>query len=123
MQGTVLERYEFRKQRTRDKIRSVSIQTTRPRLSVCRSLQHIYAQVIDDINGKTLAAASSLSPELKGKLESTRDRAAAEAVGQLMAQKALAKGIKEVVFDRGGHVYHGRIQALADAARKGGVQF
>ncbi|OGR93242.1 MAG: 50S ribosomal protein L18 [Elusimicrobia bacterium RIFCSPLOWO2_01_FULL_59_12] len=123
MQGTVLERYEFRKQRTRDKIRSVSIQTTRPRLSVCRSLQHIYAQVIDDINGKTLAAASSLSPELKGKLESTRDRAAAEAVGQLMAQKALAKGIKEVVFDRGGHVYHGRIQALADAARKGGLQF
>jgi len=123
VQGTVLERYEFRKQRTRDKIRSVSIQTTRPRLSVCRSLQHIYAQVIDDINGKTLAAASSLSPELKGKLESTRDRAAAEAVGQLMAQKALAKGIKEVVFDRGGHVYHGRIQALADAARKGGLQF
>jgi large subunit ribosomal protein L18 len=123
MKGIVLERYQFRKQRTRDKIRSVSIQTTRPRLSVCRTLQHIYAQVIDDVSGKTLAAASSLSTELKGKLKSTQNRAAAEAVGQLVAQKALAKGVKAVVFDRGGHVYHGRIQALADAARKGGLQF
>jgi large subunit ribosomal protein L18 len=121
MKGIVLERYEFRKARTRDKIRA--LQTTRPRLSVCRTLQHIYAQVIDDANGKTLAAASSMSTELKGKLKSTQNRAAAEAVGQLVAQKALAKGIKEVVFDRGGNVYHGRIQALADAARKGGLQF
>jgi large subunit ribosomal protein L18 len=121
MQGIVLERYEFRKQRTRDKIREQ--QTTRPRLSVCRTLQHIYAQVIDDVNGKTVAAASSLSPELKGKLKSTKNRAACEAVGQLLAEKAIAKGIKEVVFDRGGHVYHGRIQALAEAARKAGLQF
>jgi len=121
MQGAVLERYEFRRARTRDKIRE--LRTTRPRLSVHRSLQHIYAQVIDDAQGKTVAAASTLSPELKGKLKSSGNRAAAEAVGQLVAQKALAKGIKVVVFDRGGYVYHGRIQALADAARKGGLQF
>ena len=121
MQGIVLERYGFRKQRTRNKIRRM--QTTRARLSVCRTLQHIYAQVIDDANGKTVAAASSLAPELKGKLKSSKSRAAAEAVGQLIAQKSISKGIKEVVFDRGGHVYHGRIQALADAARKSGLQF
>jgi large subunit ribosomal protein L18 len=121
MQGLVLERYQFRKARTREKIRR--LQTGHPRLCVVRTLQHIYAQVIDDIEGKTLAAASSLSPELKGKLKSSRNRSAAEAVGQLVAQKAIAKGIKSVVFDRGGHVYHGRIQALADAARKGGLQF
>jgi len=121
VQGIVLERYEFRKERTRVKIRRM--QSARPRLCVGRTLKHIYAQVIDDVNGKTLAAASSLSPELKGKLKSTRDRAAAEAVGQLVAQKALEKGIKAVVFDRGGHVYHGRIQAVAEAARKVGLQF
>ena len=121
MQGIVLERYQFRRERTRKKIRLM--QSARPRLCVGRSLKHVYAQVIDDVNGKTLAAASSLSPELKGKLKSTRDRHAAEAVGQLVAQKALAKGIKDVVFDRGGHVYHGRIQALAEAARKAGLQF
>ena len=95
----------------------------RPRLSVFRSGVHIYAQVIDDTTGQTLAAASSLSPELKAKLKSSRNRAAAEAVGQLVAQKALAQGIKAVVFDRGGYVYHGRLQALAEAARKAGLQF
>jgi large subunit ribosomal protein L18 len=121
MQGLVLERYQFRRARTRDKIRES--QTSRPRLCIVRTLQHIYAQVIDDVQGKTLVAASTLSPELKGKLKSTRDRGAAEAVGQLIAEKASAQKIKEVVFDRGGHVYHGRIQALADAARKGGLQF
>src|SRR5438067_3041077 len=115
MQGLVLERYHFRRERTRKKIRQ--LHTARPRLCVVRTLQHIYAQVIDDAQGKTLAAASTLSPELKGKLKSTRNRGAAEAVGQLIAEKASAKKIKEVVFDRGGHVYHGRIQALADAAR------
>jgi len=121
MQGIVLERYEYRRERTRKKIRDLRV--TRPRLCVVRTLQHIYAQVIDDVQGKTLAAASSLSPELKGKLKSTRDRAAAQAVGQLVAERALAKGVKDVVFDRGGYVYHGRIQALAEAARKGGLQF
>jgi large subunit ribosomal protein L18 len=121
MQGAVLERFEYRKERTRNKLRT--IRTTRPRLCVTRSLKHIYAQVIDDLNGKTLVAASSLSEELKSKLKSGGNRAAAEAVGALLAQKAVAKGVKAVVFDRGGHVYHGRIQALAEAARKAGLQF
>jgi len=120
MQGAVLERFEFRKQRTREKLRA--LQTLRPRLCVCRTLKHIYAQVIDDLRGQTLVAASSLSPELKTKLKDGGNRSAAEAVGALLAQKAIAKGIKAVVFDRGGHVYHGRIQALADAARKAGLQ-
>jgi large subunit ribosomal protein L18 len=121
MQGIVLERYQFRKERTRVKIRQM--QSARPRLCVGRTLKHIYAQVIDDVKGNTLAAASSMSAELKGKLKSSRDRAAAEAVGDLVAKKALEKGIKAVVFDRGGHVYHGRIKALADAARKAGLEF
>jgi large subunit ribosomal protein L18 len=121
MQGIVLERYEYRKERTRKKIRLM--QSARPRLCVVRTLKHLYAQIIDDVHGNTLTAASSLSPELKGKLKSTRNRAAAEAVGKLVAEKAISKGVKQVVFDRGGHVYHGRIQALAEAARKGGLQF
>ena len=120
-QGAVLERTAYRKARTRGKIRA--LQTTRPRLSVCRTLKHIYAQVIDDLNGKTLASASSLSPELRSQLKTGGDRAAAEAVGRLAAQKALAQGVHAVVFDRGGRVYHGRIQALADAARKAGLEF
>lgn len=121
MQGAVLERYEFRRERTRRKIREM--RTTRPRLSVCRTLKHIYAQIIDDVQSKTLVAASSLSPELAGKLKSGGNLAAAEAVGALVAQKALAQGLKGIVFDRGGHVYHGRIKALADAARKAGLEF
>lgn len=121
MQGAVLQKYEFRKARTRRKIREV--RTDRPRLSVYRSLNHIYAQVIDDGHHQTLVAASSLSPELDGKLKSGGNAAAAEAVGALVAQKAIAKGVKLVVFDRGGHAYHGRIKALAEAARKAGLQF
>lgn len=121
MQGAVLEHYAYRKERVRQKIRQS--QTSRPRLSVCRTLRHIYAQVIDDAQSKTLVAASSLSPELKDKLKSGGNKGAAEAVGELVARKALGQGIKEVVFDRGGHPYHGRIQALAEAARKGGLQF
>ena len=121
MQGAVLQKYEFRKERTRRKLRD--IRTDRPRLSVFRSLNHIYAQVIDDTNSKTVASASSLSPELDGKLKSGGNASAAEAVGTLVAQKALTKGVKAVVFDRGGHAYHGRIKALAEAARKAGLQF
>jgi large subunit ribosomal protein L18 len=121
MQGLTLERYEFRKERTRRKIRES--QTARPRLSVCRTLKHIYAQVIDDQGGRTLVAASSLSPDLKGKIKSGGNISAAEAVGKLVAEKAIEKGLKAVVFDRGGHVYHGRIKALADAARKAGLDF
>ncbi len=119
MQGAVLERYQYRKERTRRKIRD--IQTTRPRLSVSRTLKHIYAQIIDDGNSRTLAAASSLSAGFGGK--GGGNLKGAESVGALIAQKALAKGIKDVVFDRGGYLYHGRIKALADAARKAGLNF
>ena len=121
MQGAVLERYQFRRERTRRKIRQID--TSRPRLSVSRTLNHIYAQIIDDGNSTTLVAASSLSPDFKGKLKAGGNIAAADAVGALIAQKALAKGIKDVVFDRGGHVYHGRVKALAEAARKAGLNF
>lgn len=121
MQGAILERYVYRRERTRRKIRD--LQTSRPRLSISRTLKHIYAQVIDDNASQTLAAASSLSEEFSGKLKSGGNVAAAEAVGKLVAEKAIAKGVKQVVFDRGGHVYHGRVKALADAARKAGLQF
>jgi large subunit ribosomal protein L18 len=86
-------------------------------------LNHIYAQVIDDASSKTLVAACSLSSELAKKLKNGGNMAAAAAVGELVAKRALEKGIKEVVFDRGGHVYHGRVKALAEGARKGGLQF
>jgi large subunit ribosomal protein L18 len=121
MQGAILEQYEYRLARTRRKIRES--QTGRARLSVCRTLKHIYAQLIDDGKGVTIAAASSLSPELQGKIKNGGNIASAEAVGKLLAEKALAKGVKQVVFDRGGHVYHGRIKAVADGARKAGLDF
>ena len=121
MQGATLERYQYRQIRTRKKIREA--QTGRLRLSVSRTLKHIYAQLIDDSKGVTLVTASSLSTELDGKLKSGGNIAAAEAVGKLIAEKALAKGLKQVVFNRGGHVYHGRIKTLAEAARKAGLDF
>ena len=92
----------------------------RPRLNVFRSLAHIYAQVIDDDKGMTLAAASSLDKDFDGK---GGNIAAAKAVGAAIAKKALEKGISEVVFDRGGYIYHGRVKALAEAAREGGLKF
>ena len=95
----------------------------RPRLSVHRSSKNIYAQVIDDANGVTVAAASTLEAALKGSLKTGADKAAAEAVGKLVAERALAAGVKEVVFDRGRFIYHGRVKALADAAREGGLDF
>ena len=95
----------------------------RPRLSVFRSSKHIYAQVIDDAQGGTVAAASSLDKGLRGALRTGADKAAAAAVGKLVAERALAAGIKEVVFDRGAYLYHGRVKALADAAREGGLAF
>ncbi len=95
----------------------------RPRLSVFRSSKHIYAQVIDDAAGTTLAAASTMEKDLKGALKTGADRAAAAAVGKLVAERAIAAGVKEVVFDRGGFLFHGRIKALADAAREGGLSF
>ncbi len=95
----------------------------RPRLSVFRSGKHIYAQVIDDAKGATLAAASSLDAGLKSGLRTGADRQAAAAVGKLVAERATAAGVKEVVFDRGAYLYHGRVRALAEAAREGGLSF
>ena len=95
--------------------------TGRARLSVHRSSKHIYAQVIDDAKGATLAAASSLEKDMRGKTGANVD--AAKAVGKLVAQRAVEKGVKDVVFDRGGYIYHGRVKALADAAREAGLSF
>lgn len=115
------ELFDRRKRRNRFKIAKVSI--NRPRLSVFRSKNHIYVQVIDDNEHKTLAAASTLDKELNKKLKATSDKAAAGEVGKLVAVRAKKAGIKEVVFDRGGYLYHGRVKALADAAREGGLSF
>src|SRR3984957_4036657 len=93
----------------------------RPRLSVFRSSKHIYAQVIDDTKGETLASASSREKDVRGKTGANVE--AAKAVGKRVAERATAKGVKEVQFDRGGYLYHGRIKALADAAREGGLKF
>jgi len=95
----------------------------RPRLSVYRSLKHIYAQVVDDVSGRTLASASTLSDPVKGDLKSTGNCAAAAKVGELIAQRAKEAGITAVCFDRAGRKYHGRVKALAEAARKGGLTF
>ena len=95
----------------------------RLRLSVFRSSQHIYAQVIDDNKGATLVAASSIEKDMRSSLKTGADIDAAKAVGKLLAERAAAKGVKDVVFDRGSYLYHGRIKALADAAREGGLNF
>ena len=121
MQGAVLEQYEYRLARTRRKIRLA--RTGRARLSVCRTLKHIYAQVIDDDKGTTIVAASSLSPELADKIKGGGNIAAAKIVGKALAERSLAAGIQQVVFDRGGYMYHGRVEALANAAREAGLKF
>jgi large subunit ribosomal protein L18 len=95
----------------------------RPRLSVFRSGKNMYAQVIDDAKGHTVAAASTLDADLKAALKTGADKAAAAAVGKLVAERALAAGIKQVVFDRGSYLYHGRVKTLADAARESGLDF
>jgi large subunit ribosomal protein L18 len=95
----------------------------RARLTVFRSSKHIYAQVIDDAAGRTLASASTLDKDLKGALKKGCDLQAAGAVGKLVAERAVKAGVKEVVFDRGGYLYHGRVKALADAAREAGLSF
>jgi len=115
------ERYQFRKDRSRRKLQGNAF--TRPRLSVYRSGRYMYAQVVDDVKGLTLAAASSLDKELKGKADSGKSLAAAKVVGALVAKRAIEKGVKNVCFDRGGRVFHGRIKALADAAREAGLNF
>ncbi len=110
-----------RAQRIRRQIRKVA--GDRPRLSVHRSSKHIYAQIIDDAKGHTVAAASTLEKEQKGALKTGADSAAAAAVGKLIAERALKAGVKDVVFDRGAYIYHGRVKALAEAAREGGLTF
>jgi large subunit ribosomal protein L18 len=116
-------RQELRQRRHRRVRKRVSGTRERPRLAVFRSLNHIYAQVIDDTAGTTLAAASTLDPTLRTSLKSGGDVEAAKAVGKLIAERAREKGVDRVVFDRGGYLYHGRVQHLADAAREGGLQF
>jgi large subunit ribosomal protein L18 len=95
----------------------------RPRLSVFRSSKHIYAQVIDDTKGETLAAASTLEKDVRTAGKTGANIEAAKSVGRLLAERAQQKGVKQVVFDRGGYLYHGRVKALADAAREGGLEF
>ena len=108
------------RQRIHDRIRRKLAGTTeRPRLNVYRSLNHIYAQVIDDSKGITIASASTLA----GKINAGGNVAAAKEIGRLVAEQAIEKGVKKVVFDRGGYLYHGRIKALADAAREAGLEF
>ena len=107
----------IRHRRVRGKISGTA---ARPRLSVFRSAKHIYAQIIDDVNGVTIVSASSMDKEFEG-LGSNKE--AAKKVGEAVAKKALEKGVEEVVFDRSGYIYHGRIQALADGAREGGLKF
>ena len=109
-----------RASRVRRQIKAVA--NGRPRLSVHRSSKNIYAQIIDDVAGKTLASASTLDGDLKS-LKTGADSAAAAAVGKLVAERAVKAGVKEVVFDRGAFIYHGRVKALADAAREGGLDF
>jgi large subunit ribosomal protein L18 len=119
----VRERVEGRTKRHRRIRRVVRGSEGRPRLVVFRSVKHIYAQVVDDDRGVTVVAAGSLSPELKDTLRSGGNVAAAKAVGELIARKAKAGGVAAVVFDRGGYKYHGRVKALADAARAAGLVF
>lgn len=103
--------------------RRLSGTTDRPRLCVFRSNKHIYAQIIDDTSASTLVAASTLDKELREKVEKSWNRDGARAVGALVAERARQKGISSVVFDRGGNIYHGRIAAVADAAREAGLEF
>jgi len=109
-----------RKRRVR---RRVFGEPGRPRLSIFRSLGHIYAQIVDDVAARTLASASSLSKELKGKVKSGGNIESAKVVGKLLGEKALAAGITQVTFDRNGYRYHGRVKAFADAAREAGLKF
>ena len=118
---TAKELFERRRHRTRAKLRKSNC--GHPRLSVHRSSKHIYAQVIDDTAGVTLAAASTLDSDFKSASSKTADVAAASAVGKLVAERAKSKGINAVVFDRGGYIFHGRVKALAEAAREAGLKF
>lgn len=118
-----VDRNVLRQQRHRRVRRRMSGVAARPRLSVFRSLNHTSAQIVDDTKGVTLAAASTLDPEIRDAVKGKKKTEAGNLVGELIARRALAKGIKQVVFDRAGYLYHGRIEALADAARKAGLEF
>jgi len=117
------DKEEARKRRHLRVRKKVKGTQERPRLNVFRSIDHIYAQLIDDFSGKTLAHASSMDKELKGGDITGGNINSAKAVGELIANRAVDKGIKDVIFDRGGYMYHGRVKALAEAARKGGLKF
>ena len=117
--GTKLTTAQRRTNRVRRQLKKVA--NGRPRLSIYRSSENIYAQVIDDLKGHTLAAASTLEKDFKG--EKGSNVAAAAEIGKMIAERATKAGVKEVVFDRGGYIYHGRVKALAEAAREGGLQF
>ncbi|MET0630767.1 MAG: 50S ribosomal protein L18 [Xanthobacteraceae bacterium] len=119
--ATVIDRTIRRTAKVRRRIKRAAGE--RARLSVFRSSKHIYAQVIDDVKGETLVAASSIEKDMRGQLKTGANVEAAKAVGKLVAERAGAKGIKDVVFDRGGYLYHGRVKALAEAAREGGLKF
>jgi len=116
-----ISRFNRRKMRVRRTLRKRA--AGRPRLSVFRSSKHIYAQVIDDLKGHTLAAASSLDPSLRESIGKGSNVEAAAAVGKLLAERANKAGVADVYFDRGGYLFHGRVKALADAAREGGMKF
>ena len=116
-------RNEMRKIRHERLRRTLSGTADKPRLAVFRSEKHISAQLIDDDAGHTLAAASTVEPAMKASLSSTGNAEAAKAVGKAIAERAISKGIKAVVFDRGGHMFHGRVKALAEAAREAGLEF
>ena len=119
--ATVKDRTLRRKATVRRAIKLVA--GARPRLTVFRSSKHIYAQVIDDTKGHTIASASSMERTMRENKKTGANKDAAKVVGKALAERALQKGVKEVVFDRGGYLYHGRIKALADAAREGGLKF
>ena len=116
-----IDALDRRKARVRRALRAAA--NGRPRLSVFRSSKQIYVQVIDDAEGKTLAAASTLDKDLRSGLKTGADTSAAAAVGKLVAERAKAAGVTKVIFDRSGYIYHGRVKALADAAREGGLEF
>jgi len=119
--GNSRELFKRRQQRNRTALGKRN--SSRPRLSVFRSSQHIYAQIIDDVAGSTLASASSLEKDLRAALKTGADKEAAAKVGALIAERAKSAGVDAVVFDRGGYQFHGRVKALADAAREAGLSF
>ncbi len=121
MRNTPRQLFMRRRERNRRKLRAKTGE--RVRLSVFRSNKYIYAQLIDDNQGRTLASASSLEKDVRTKLSSACNKAAATEVGKLIAERAKAAGIENVIFDRGGYIYHGRVQALAEAAREAGLKF